>query len=195
MPVDSDRLATGPVTRGGYVLYGLKLTLIAVAVAVTVALLAAVLGLPHLVAVAAVAAGGVAVAAKLRPPGSRGAPVIPSDRRRPGQPFNWALSGRRGLDVEEAVERLRRIGLNPETSEAADVRLSGGSNLRTRLLGGYFVDPARLPVKVELRTQGGAVQAIEVRDALGPVGLRDRALETRYALRVAEIRDALGSVA
>jgi len=44
-------------------------------------------------------------------------------------------------------------------------------------------------------TGDGPEPVVEVRDGLGPVGVRDRALETRYALRVAQIREALCSTA
>jgi hypothetical protein len=65
----------------------------------------------------------------------------------------------------------------------------GGSQLRSRLFGGYFVDPRRLPVQITIEAtpnvDGSSTLAVEVRDRFG-IGIRDRALEERYA-QAAEI--------
>jgi hypothetical protein len=106
-------------------------------------------------------------------------------------PFAWTILAPGGLTLADAAGRLRSIGLRLDHDGGARAELSGGSQLQTRLLGGDFVDPARLPIAITLEAaaSGGSLTA-KVEDAL-KFGVRDHRLESRYALRVAEIRDAL----
>jgi hypothetical protein len=67
----------------------------------------------------------------------------------------------------------------------------GGSQLRIRLFGGYFVEPKHLPVEVELAASGAdgdrRIVRLGVRDRLG-VAIRDEALEERLAKAAEAIR-------
>jgi hypothetical protein len=153
---------------------------------------ALITGSSVIAAVVAIVAG-LLVVGLIRSPGSKGEPTIPSDDRRAGEPFAWTITGSPVVTLDDAVGRLEAIGLTIDRQGEGQAQLSGGSQLRTRLRGGYFVDPGLLPIAVALEAPVQLGQPVEVRvhDAMGPVGVRDRALETRYALRVAQIRDAL----
>jgi hypothetical protein len=70
------------------------------------------------------------------------------------------------------------------------VTMKGGSQLRTRLLGGYFINPTYLPVCAELDLDQSGKRGrlrLRVTDGFGRVALRDPRLRERFDLRVAEI--------
>jgi hypothetical protein len=116
---------------------------------------------------------------------------MPSEPRRGREPFRWRIASAAGVSVPEAAGRLRELGLVTDGQGEGWARLRAGSQFQTRLLGGYFVDPARLPISVTLtEPPSGGVEA-RVEDSIGPIAVRDRALEARYALRAAQIRDAI----
>jgi hypothetical protein len=74
------------------------------------------------------------------------------------------------------------------------VTLKGGSQLRTRLLGGYFINPIYLPVRAELDLgQAGKRDTLRLRvtDGFGRVFLRDSRFRERFDLRVAEIESVI----
>jgi hypothetical protein len=120
-------------------------------------------------------------------------PAMPGSTRKRGAPFAWKLTVDSEIRLSTAIDRLEAIGLRLDARGASDAQLSAGSQLKTRLLGGYFVDPVHLPVVVTLKAlrQGTGPIEASVRDGLGPIGVRDRKLEARYARRVAQIRSAL----
>lgn len=104
--------------------------------------------------------------------------------------YSWQLSG--PPDLSELEEELRARGLELDQSSSSDSKrlFRRGSQLRTRLLGGYFVNPRFLPLQVEVETKhdSGECWKLNVcaQDTLG-VALRDSALRKRYALSASEI--------
>jgi hypothetical protein len=87
------------------------------------------------------------------------------------------------------------LGLTQERESPNEVVLKGGSQLWTRLFGGYFVNLRRLPIEVELRTANGAESGkwtvqLGIRDKLG-IAVRDEALEDRFALAAGNIRETI----
>jgi hypothetical protein len=131
----------------------------------------------------------------------RPAGVDPPRERAPGAPYSvshvWNVDRR--ADLTEIARDLNGEGLGlRQRSESADrVVLSGGSQLWTRLFGGYFVDPKRLPIEVELRAANGAASGnwtvqLGVRDRLG-IAIRDEALGDRFALAAGNIRKTVGA--
>lgn len=120
----------------------------------------------------------------------------PRQKRAPGEPFavSYRWRGRQLPDLADLSESLTRrgVGLSIDSQSTREAELSGGSQLWTRLFGGYFVDPKRLPVRVELKAigaegNGGTALELNVRDRLG-VAVRDGALEDRYMDAAAAIR-------
>ncbi len=126
-------------------------------------------------------------------PGPKNSSDVRISDRRPGEPFRWGFHAAGDRSRSDAVDSLRSFGLRLDLDEGHNVRLESGSQLRTRLLGGYFVDPKHLPltVHVEESTDPDALLSIQVEDRLGAVAVRDQALKARYELRVEQIRDAL----
>lgn len=128
----------------------------------------------------------------------------------PGQPTGTSFSFYRVLSVRTAPDRsaleaaLVDHGLKVDrgASSGSIVAVSGGSQLRTRLLGGYFVTPSSLPIRAEvtLPTHDGPALEVKVRvqDRLG-IGIRDRALKRRYEAAAEEveklIEDSVGAAA
>jgi hypothetical protein len=106
----------------------------------------------------------------------------------------WTASEEPKLD--RAVRALSRLGLTSTSESDTQVVLNGGSGLRTRLLGGYFVAPKHLPVRVEITKVGNpeTLQKVELRvsDSL-KVALRDKGLERRYELAATSIREIVES--
>lgn len=126
-------------------------------------------------------------------------PETDRQKRAPGEPFSisYRWKGDRVPDLTALSQALNRAGfkLSVESESPGKIVLSGGSQLWTRLFGGYFVDPSRLPIQVELRevaAVGNGSRALElgVRDKLG-VAVRDEALEDRYTQAAANIRSAV----
>jgi hypothetical protein len=101
-------------------------------------------------------------------------------------------------DLSEIVQALNDNGLalKQESESPNQVVLRGGSQLWTRLFGGYFVDPKRLPIEIELKAANGATSGhwtvqLGIQDRLG-VGVRDEALEDRFAQAAGSIREVVG---
>lgn len=102
-------------------------------------------------------------------------------KRRPGGPFSvthrWRVEGRPNLDdIWHALSR-EELALSRETRVPGRVVLRGGSHLWMRLIGGYFINPKRLPVRAELTRSDvsgvdGCVVELAVRDRFG-VAVRD----------------------
>lgn len=94
----------------------------------------------------------------------------------------WSL--RNQLDQAWMKEILVARGLRV-SGDAGTLRLSRGSSLRTRLFGGYRVDPASLPMRGRMEvietagdgTRGGV--RLHLEDGLG-IALRDGRLGERY---------------
>jgi len=122
----------------------------------------------------------------------------PRQQRAPGSPFvfrfSWAVAER--PDLKSVEGRMIRYGLKPDSRAVSGdgIALKGGSQLRTRLLGGYFVDPKHLPARAELTydDRDESRLDLQVRDTIG-VAVRDRALEVRYEKAAAGIRQEVES--
>jgi hypothetical protein len=115
--------------------------------------------------------------------------------RSAGGRFEWTWTRSRGYaPLEDIAQRLQRdASMRQERHNPSHVVLKGGSQLWTRMFGGYFVDPRRLPVEVDLRgvaNSNGAALTVTVRDRMGPA-LRDARMRERYAERAANIRELI----
>jgi hypothetical protein len=119
--------------------------------------------------------------------------------RAPGESYTslyrWSVDGK--PDLVDTFTALDRIGfaLRLESQSSDRVVLRGGSQLWTRLFGGYFVDPKRLPIQVELKAidavHGGKYTIeLKVQDRFG-IAIRDKALGERFALAAASIRNSV----
>lgn len=123
---------------------------------------------------------------------------ISSDRRA-GAPYSVSYRWRthQKPDLADLCQVLIRHGLigTVESQASNEVVLRGGSQLWTRLLGGYFVNPRRLPIRVALETEDAGheefIVELGVRDRLG-VGIRDGALKDRYMRAMTGIRHVIG---
>lgn len=143
------------------------------------------------VSVIAVVGIGTLIVGLIPSRGRRGQPQLPSGRRRRGQPFSWTFT-LPTMTLEAAVDCLARVKLSLNERSDSHARLSGGSQLRLRLLGGYFIDPVHLPIVATVKiTEPEQDVEVSVQDRLGSIGVRDKNLESRYALRVEQIRSAL----
>jgi hypothetical protein len=118
-----------------------------------------------------------------QPPRSRGRPF--------SFQFTWDINQK--PDLTHLAKMLAHRGLNPNSdlASAEGLVLEGGSQLRARLLGGYFVDPKYLPIHVELKIATGNdgdpyTLELDICDAAG-LAVRDKELETRYAQAASEI--------
>lgn len=96
------------------------------------------------------------------------------------------LDGKGPLQLMGIYDRLReeRSATELENQSREKIVAVGGSQLRSRLFGGYFVDPKRVPVRIILEAtsdeDGSSILSVEVRDRFG-IAIRDSALEERYA--------------
>ena len=105
------------------------------------------------------------------------------------------LDGKGPLQLMGIYDRLREEGSATELENQSREKIVavGGSQLRSRLFGGYFVDPKRLPVRIIPEAtsdeDGSPILSVEVRARFG-IAIRDRALEERYA-QAAEIVRAI----
>jgi hypothetical protein len=117
---------------------------------------------------------------------------IPVGSRQRGEPLSWTYT----TGSSDFFHALEELGLHATSDSGSVAHLEGGSQVKTRLLGGYFVKPSDLPITVLVSPSSapGGHQSIEVRDRIGPIGLRDRALAGRYAMRAEEIRQAVDGV-
>lgn len=133
---------------------------------------------------------------------NRGAPASGSDyprERSPGSPYmishTWTMD--RKADLQAIVRALSDKGwaLHRKSGTPDEVLLTSGSQLWTRLFGGYFVDSRRLPLEIHLKAVSGdpdgpwTVQ-LEIRDRLG-VAVRDKALIDRFAQAAGSIREVV----
>lgn len=145
-----------------------------------------------IVALGVVIAMGLILDRRRREPTNVGLP--------PGSPYSVSYRWRthQKPNLADLSQVLIRNGLvrNIESQTSNEVVLRGGSQLRTRLLGGYFVDHRRLPVRVSLGTEDVGheefIVELGVRDRLGGVGIRDGALGDRYAQAATGIRSVIG---
>jgi hypothetical protein len=153
--------------------------------------------------IAAVVAMGIVIALSALIP-SRRKDASDADylsKRAPGNPYSvshaWQVSRR--ADLAELVRALNDQGLTlrQESKSSNEIVLRGGSQFWTRLFGGYFVDPRRLPIEVELTTANQADNGrwtvqLGVHDRLG-MAVRDEALGDRFAQAAGNIRKAVGA--
>lgn len=97
----------------------------------------------------------------------------------------------------DAVPRLA-AALSSEMSLTQDGQASeteavlrSGSQLRTRLLGGWFIAPKHLPKRVHLSAasdpDGSRRLDVRVEDSLGPIAVRDRHFSRRYEAAADEV--------
>lgn len=128
------------------------------------------------------------------------APMAGSVRKRsPGEPYSVSYRWRTDekANLAELDRALSHEGLVQavEIQTPTEIVLKGGSQFWTRLLGGYFVKPRRLPIKVSLKVpdamvDGKFIVELGIRDRFG-VGVRDEALEERFELAATAIRSAV----
>lgn len=121
-------------------------------------------------------------------------------KRASGDPiaFKYAWELEQSPDLGQVSQALAHHGLSlsPDTSSGSKMIFRGGSQLWTRLRGGYFVDPKRLPVVVELtvtseESENGQHRLdLCVSDTLG-VAVRDQGLEERYKQAADSIRETI----
>jgi hypothetical protein len=108
--------------------------------------------------------------------------------------FEWRLGRQADLDALAATLKERRLVVDPQASSENRMVLCGGSQVRTRFHGGYFVDPRHLPVRAELVTDsdgdGRGKLRLHVRDTLG-IARRDIALGDRYEIAAEAIREVV----
>lgn len=83
-------------------------------------------------------------------PGAPDVATTTGDTRKAGEPFGWSVTLPPGISLTAASERLQSFGFSVDLQGPSQVCLSAGSQLWTRLFGGYFVNPASLPIKVAL---------------------------------------------
>lgn len=107
--------------------------------------------------------------------------------------FSWKVE--RAPSVADTLQALSNESLTlvSQSQSPGKIVLRRGSQLWMRLLGGYFIRPKRLPIEVELRTATstpGCLVELEVQDKCG-IAVRDDALRERFALAVADIRQAV----
>lgn len=117
--------------------------------------------------------------------------------QRAGEPFSFCYAWtteRQMDDLGVIVKQLSSLGLRPDVAanSVSSVVLRGGSQIQTRLLGGYFVDPKKLPIRVDLGISpkgenGQRALELTVQDTLG-VAIRDKGLEERYARAACNIK-------
>jgi hypothetical protein len=103
---------------------------------------------------------------------------------------SWALN-----DLG-AVQHLARqldgqlgLKLEGEPSESAAV-LRGGNQLKTRLLGGWFINPEALPKRVQILVASepdGQRVHVRIDDTLGPIPVRDKKFGRRYEMAAQSI--------
>lgn len=103
--------------------------------------------------------------------------------------YSWQLS--KSPDLHALERALCARGLTRDASSESELRFHRGSQIRTRFLGGYFVNPRFLPVRVEIKAdrdshQGGWELRLCAEDTLG-IALRDAAARKRYTMAAAEI--------
>jgi len=143
---------------------------------------------------------GLALVALWGSPGGSASGADASSRneeRSPGQPFCREFGVAWANSRSDVVDAVRSIGLRLVLDGGHTARFEGGSQVRTRLLGGYFVNPIHLPITVTVTETDASDDAliIEIRDRLGPIAVRDRAFESRFELRAQEIQDRLDCLA
>jgi hypothetical protein len=117
----------------------------------------------------------------------------PTEQGGPGDRFGWSFPAANNRSRSDLIQVLQGLGFRLDIDDGRNARFDGGSLLRTRLFGGYFVNPSQLPIAVTVGepNQPDGPAFIEVRDRMGRIAVRDRALKSRYSLRVKEIQEAL----
>lgn len=123
------------------------------------------------------------------------------NERAAGGPYTvshaWMVDQRTDLPQIARVLNDKGLALEQESESPNQIVLRGGSQFWTRLFGGYFVDPKRLPIEVELKaanrvSNGKWTVQLGVRDRLG-VAVRDEALNDRFAQAAGNIREVIGA--
>ncbi|HET7416062.1 MAG TPA: hypothetical protein VFJ61_00330 [Solirubrobacterales bacterium] len=128
---------------------------------------------------------------------SQSSNLEPRAQRAAGRPFSfhsdWSVEGPPDrVQLEAALER-EGLTIEKSTSTETTLVLRGGSQLRTRLLGGYFVSPKSLPIRAEVHlpvNDGAGKVELRVEDSLG-FGVRDGALRKRYELAADQLEQSL----
>jgi len=95
----------------------------------------------------------------------------------------WALAGGEAKLDPAMDQALAQHGIAVSKPGGGTVQLSGGSKIKMRLLGGWFVNPRTLPKvgSITRRTLESQVVevALHVEEAMG-VGVLDRKLARKY---------------
>jgi hypothetical protein len=124
---------------------------------------------------------------------SSGSPVDAEARHSSGGRFEWSWTrptARHEGDLTAIARMLEDdAGLQGELRDSRRFVLKGGSQVWTRLRGGYFIDRHRLPIEVDLAESAASGEVeLTVRDRMGPA-VGDARMRERYAERASEIRD------
>jgi hypothetical protein len=94
----------------------------------------------------------------------------------------WVVDGPERAVRKEILALLDEHGMVPVETDDGTIEATQGSQLRTRLLGGWFVDARHLPkrVRISLReTEEGIVVRARMEETLG-FGVMDPILEKKY---------------
>jgi len=110
---------------------------------------------------------------------------------------SWTITT--SIDIETAKRRLRKFlnqhSMKLVSTQAGEITCEQGSQLTTRLLGGWFVNPMGLPKRARIRlhptTSGIQIEAA-IEETLG-VGWLDPKFQRRYEDYFREWMDALRS--
>lgn len=102
--------------------------------------------------------------------------------------------------LSEVVRKLEGQGLAVDRRQPpgdCEVVLRRGSAIAVRLLGGYFVDPTRLPLAVSIDKlssdpAASTSRTFRVEDTMGRITLRDPRIEDRYRAVAEEISASIG---
>lgn len=144
-----------------------------------------------------VALGIVVMLGVLIPRRRRSSSADYPSNRAPGEPYSvsysWTVRGK--PDLADMVSALSQTGLVLNSRSPDRVVLRGGSQFWSRLLGGYFVDPQRLPIEVELETTNSVndqdcTVGLRVQDKFG-IAVRDEALAERFGQAATKVRNAI----
>jgi hypothetical protein len=185
---------------------GLAKALALVVAIVVLAALAVVVGSP-LLGGALAGIVGVAVAILVLRIGSRDT-EDPEESPSGGirKPFRWSYKWtvQAESDIDKVIEALTREGKLRLSARRDDdgvhsAELDGGSQLRTRLMGGYFVGEQHLPIHAHLQSQPTPetrryTLELRMNDAAG-IALRDQRLRSRFDERALTLASLVSAAA